>query len=100
MYVMVLSAYPSDKLLDVLKVYKKSMENLPPFVKIIGVFGNADIETGHKGYAIFEIDDAKAYEGLRDLTIRMMAFWQIPGYKYEITVVAEIENAIETLGIK
>ena len=100
MYVMILSTYPNDKLVDVLKTYKKSTENTPPYIKTIGVFGKADLETGTKGYALYEIDDDKAYEGIREMTIRMIPFFQIQGYKYELTTLASADDAIETLGIK
>lgn len=73
MFVMVTSTYPPDKGTEIGKAFIKNMETpLPSFVKFTVYVCSTEI--GIKGYVLYEIEDEKLAEGLREVVRRHVTY--------------------------
>ena len=87
-FVAIISNFPPSKQVEVDQVFTKLQQTAPPrFIKGRGLFqwGSRD---GTEVISIFEMNNAKLYDGLLELSARMVEFNSIEGYRYDIRVVA------------
>lgn len=81
------SWYPVTKLAEVGAVFTKQQQNRPliPF-KLSGPY-NWSTRDGVETFAAYEVANAKLYDFLLVLSMRMMEYHGIEGYRYELRVV-------------
>ncbi len=97
--VMIRNYFPNDKCVEVGKIFLKIMaKKLPPFMKRVEVYTEAR-EKGMSGYAIYEIDDDKVGDGLRELTNRQIAYHEIAGYRWRVATVMKAAESLALLGL-
>ena len=101
MFIMATTTYPPDKAVEVVNILRKSVGNpLPPFVKRLHMFGATSVEYGIKGYAIYEVDRGKEYEGLKEINRRMAQLFSIEGFRGQVESVQTMEEFMPILGIQ
>jgi hypothetical protein len=99
MILMLRSIYPIDKAAEVTRVFVKSaIKKLPPFLKALGIYLGPS-EKGIKAYSIYEVEDEKMADGLRELTKIMAAYSQVQGYKWWIEPVVKSRDAMTLMGV-
>ena len=98
MFVMVISTYPHDKATEVGKAFIKNMENpLPSFVKFVVYVTSTEL--GIKGYVLYEIEDEKLAEGIREVVKRHVTYQNIVGYRWNIETLLTAEEALPMIGL-
>ena len=70
---------------------------LPDFVKLLHVFLNADFKI--MSYALYQVDDAKYFEGMKAIINRYGPYFDVEGYEYKIVPLLEIKDALSMVGI-
>lgn len=96
---MIRNSYPNDKAQEAGKIFLKAIaKKLPPFMKRLEVYIEPR-ETGMNGYAIYEIDDDKVGDGVRELTNRQVLFHEIPGYRWRIAILMKAAEALPMVGL-
>jgi parvulin-like peptidyl-prolyl isomerase len=96
---MVTVTYPWDKATDFGKALIKLMATPPPFVKILHMLGVADLVAGDKGYALYEVEDKKAYEGLVAIAKRMASYINVEGFRYTMEPLLTPEEFLPMWGL-
>ncbi|MCJ7743725.1 MAG: hypothetical protein MUO99_04100 [Dehalococcoidales bacterium] len=87
-FVAIISNYPLSKQAEVTQVFNKLLQTPPPpFIKGRGQF-QWPSRDGAEVFTVFEIDNAKLYDGFLELAARMAEFSSIEGYRYDLRVVA------------
>jgi len=88
MFFMITITYPATRTSEVVQAFGKSVADpLPPFLRRLHVLTPAGAgEVGMKTYAIYESDKGKEYDALAELTKRMSLFFDIEGFKYQLSV--------------
>ena len=100
MFVMTIINYPPDKTVEIAKTFMKAEETpLPPFLKRLQVLIGSAGESGLSTYGIYEVEAGKEYEGLQEISKRMVAFFGIEGFRYRVETVMTPEEAIPMLGL-
>ena len=98
MFFMLTSTYPLDKAIEAGKTFIKGMETpLPSFVKLTVYLTSTEL--GIKGYSLFEIEDGKLAEGIREVIKRQVAFHKIVGYKWKVETLLTAEEALPLVGL-
>jgi hypothetical protein len=92
--------YPPDKAVQMAKKFTKAVEKpLPPFIKRHYVLTAAGGEPGIKVLGIYEVDDAKVKEGIKELTKNYAQYFDVEGFRYSVEVMMPAAEAIPLLGI-
>ena len=100
MFVMTTVTYPPDKTVEVVKVFTKAEETpLPSFLKRQHVLTTTAGESGLRTYGIYEVEAGKEYEGLQEISKRMVAFFGIAGFRYRVEPAMTPEESIPMLGL-
>ncbi len=98
----VTAKYPPDKALEVAKVFVKVYKTLPKVLKPIGdcpLIGPT--ETGYMSVDIYEIDDVKLGEAVKELANYMNQYaFAVPGYNWKVEVVVKAKEALQLVGIQ
>jgi hypothetical protein len=98
MIIVLTSTYPPDKATAVAKAFIKSAEAPFTYLKRVQVLTTAHQELGNKVLSIFEVDDDKVPDGVKELTKRLAElFFSIEGYRYQIELALTAEEAIPLL---
>ena len=98
MFVLVTSTYPHDKAIEVGKAFIKTLETpLPSFVKFTVYVTSTEL--GIKGYVLYEIEDKKLAEGIREVIKRQVAYHNIVGYRWNIETLLTAEEALPLVGL-
>jgi len=94
-------AYPPDKAVKVAKKFiEATAKPLPRFIKRLYVLTTPGGEVGFKVHGIYEVDDAKIKEGIKELVKYYVQFHDIEGFRYDIETMLTAQEAIPLLGIK
>jgi len=100
MFIVVTVTYPPDKTTQIVKKFLKGAEKpLPSFIKPGHVLTAPGGELGIKTLAIYEIDDAKFKEGVKELAKRYTQFYDVEGFRYGMEPMLSTTEAIPLLGI-
>jgi hypothetical protein len=92
--------YPPDKAVQMAKKFIKATEKpLPPFVKRLYVLTAAGGEPGMKVLGIYEVDDTKVKEGIKEITKYYVQFFDVEGFRYSVEVMMPATEALPLLGI-
>ena len=100
--IMVTSWYPPDKATEVAKKYIEVMQKIPDDPSIgkplvpVGVSADKD---GINVIAITEVRKGKYEEALNRTNRRMVMFFGIEGYRYEIKTLLTLEEAMPLIGL-
>jgi hypothetical protein len=94
--------FPGDKAIEVGKILVKSLATPFKFVKRVGEAPYATgTEAGMKAVTIYDIEDEKLGDGLREIARYLLQFvTSIPGYRYQIEVLATGVEALSMVGLK
>ena len=100
--IMVTSWYPPTKATEVAKKYIEVMQKIPQesFEKPLVPVG---VSSGKDGIEVISIGDVRKgkYEEALNLTNRrMVMFFGIEGYRYEIKTLLTLEEAMPLIGLK
>jgi hypothetical protein len=92
--------YPPDKAVQMAKKFIKVTEkSLPSFIKRLYVLSTTAGEPGMKVLGIYEVDDAKVTEGIKELTKYYVQYYDVEGFRYTIEPMLSAAEAIPLLGI-
>ena len=99
MFFMVTQTYPTKSTAQVGKVGVGMLAKaLPPYVKRLGVYIAAGGD-GMKTYVLYEIEKGQVEEGIKELNKRMVAYFNIEGWKYTIEPLMSAEEALPLIGL-
>jgi hypothetical protein len=100
-FFMVTTKWPLSASEDCTKVYIKVMSNpWPDYFKRNEDYIATGEDDGLKGYSLFECEDEHLSEGLLHVCNNLAEYRVVPGYTYNIEVLATPEDAVAMLGIK
>ena len=100
MFILGTTHMPPGKAPEVARRFVKAVETpMPPFIKRVMTLVSAAGEQWFKSIAIFEVDDAKVTDGIKEVMKYETQFLDIEGYKYQLEVMLKPEEAITLLGI-
>ena len=98
MFLVMTMTYPPDKAIEVTKTFIKSTEMPFTYIRRVNTLTSAHQELGMKVLGIYEVDDDKVPDGLKELTKRLAElFYGIEGLKYQIEPTLTAEEAIPLL---
>ena len=82
------------------QVGKRFLEVAPPpdYMTMQGPYIKG-FDQGIKGIEIFTLDESKMALGLDYVTQRCVSYFGIPGYRYEINVFFEAQEALKMVGL-
>jgi hypothetical protein len=98
----VTSKYPPDKVPEMVKVFVKVYKTLPKVLKPIGECPFiGPTETGYVSTDIYEVDDAKLGEAVKELATYMNQYaLAVPGYNWKVEVVVKAREALQLVGVQ
>jgi hypothetical protein len=89
---------PPDKGLEVAKLYPKITQKPLKNLKRVGNSPySTTTEAGIKIIAIYEVEDAKLNDGIKEALTRRSQYMAIPGYRVQVEVVATVAETIALL---
>jgi len=101
--IMVTSWYPPTKATEVAKKYIEVMQKIPEDPSIAEPLVTVGVSSGKDGIEVISIGDVRKgkYEQALNLTARrMVMFFGIEGYRYEIKTLLTLEEAMPLIGLK
>jgi len=98
MFIVLTSTYPLDKATEVARGFIKSTETPFTYLERVRTLTSTHQELGMKVLSIFEVDDDKVPDGMKEITKRLAElFYGIEGFKYQIEPMLTAEEAIPLL---
>ncbi|HEY33636.1 MAG TPA: hypothetical protein G4O10_11120 [Dehalococcoidia bacterium] len=98
MFIVLTTTYPPSKSIEMAKTFIKSTETPFTYVRRVHQLITTYQELGIKSLGIFEVDDDKVPDGMKELTKRVAElFYGIEGFKYQIEPMLTAEEAIPLL---
>lgn len=94
---MATTTYPPDKATEMLKIFTK-LPPRPSFIKRVGLYTNST-ELGIKAYGIYEIEDEKLAEGIREMVKRLSSYKDVVGCRFKIETLLTTEEVLPLLGL-
>jgi len=87
--------YPLDKLAELLKLNQKIALKPPKVLKRVGnsPYGTTT-ECGCKNVAIYEVEDAKLADGIKEAVSRRSGYIGVAGYRFQVEVAYPIAEAM------
>jgi hypothetical protein len=98
MVIISLTSYPPESAKE---MGKRFME-LPPladYINMKGPYINNDLREGIKGITIYEFDESKYPETVKNLGERMATFFGVPGFTYSLQHWMEVQDALKLIGL-
>ena len=99
MFIVGTTYMPPNKGTEVAKRFLQAVKPLPPFLKRRNVLVTAAGEEWFKALAICEVDDAKVADAIKELIKYVAQFIDIEGYRYQVELMLNAEEAIPLIGI-
>ncbi len=97
-FFMVTFTYPPDKAKEVGEAFVSGKApELPDYVKRTQIFIVLDVEL--KTYAIYQVPDEKAHEGLVAITKRFTGYFDIEGSRFKIEPLLTVAEALPLIGL-
>jgi hypothetical protein len=98
MFVVTNSVYPPIKAREVVAIFQKAAATpLPSFMKRVYVLTSPS-EAGIKVMGIYEVDDGKVADGIKELTRYFVQFYGVEGFKFTFETMLTAQEAIPLLG--
>ena len=100
--IMVTSWYPPNKAIEVAKKLLEGMQKFPQesFEKPLVLAGVTSVKDGIRGITITEVEKGKYEEALNLTAKRLVEYFGIEGYRFEIETLMTIEEAMPLLGLE
>jgi hypothetical protein len=100
MFLVTTTIYPPDKAVQVAKKFIKATEKpFPSFMKRLYVLTGPGGAVGMKVLGIYEVDDAKLKEGIKEINKYYAQFFDVEGFRYDVEPMLPAAEAIPLLGI-
>ena len=100
MFIVGTVTYPPDKSVQMAKKFIKASEKpLPSFVKRLHVLSTTGGELGMKVLGIYEVDDAKLKEGIKEINKNYVQFFDVEGFRYSVELMLPAAEALPLLGM-
>ena len=100
MFIIATVTYPPDKAAQMAKKFIKAMEiPLPSFIKRLYVLTTSVGELGIKVLGIYEVEDAKLTEGIKELGKSLVQYYDVEGFRYALEPMMPAAEAIPLLGL-
>ena len=100
MFVVTTVMYPPDKAVQMAKKFIKATEKpLPSFMKRLYVLAGPGGAAGMKVIGIYDVDDAKLKEGVKEISKYYAQFFDVEGFRYDVEPMLPAAEAIPLLGI-
>lgn len=100
MLIMSISTYPMSSIPKVVEVFIELMKDgLPEYISMTGPVSRWGGD-GITAYTIYDIEDARAMEGMKVLVARDARFAVAEGYRIESNVVMSVEDSLAIVGAK
>ena len=90
--------YPAENSPDMAKRFLEAPQ-APDFLTKRGPYFYATLKGGITGMTIYELDKSKVAEGTEFLGNYMATYFGVPGFKYEIRTLFEVEEALKMIGM-
>jgi hypothetical protein len=83
------------------EMVKRSMQSprLPEFIKTHGPYISSEVGEGIKTLTIYEFEDSKFQEAMKNIGKALGAFHGVPGFTYSIKVWLRAKDAYESFGV-
>jgi len=100
MFIVGTTRMPTNTSIEVAKVFAKAVKKpLPSCLKRVNVLVAAAGEEWFKALAIYEVEDAKLADAIRALVEYEAQFIGIEGYRYQVDIMLDAEEALPLIGI-
>jgi len=97
MFFMVTHMYPTKSTAEVAKVGMETLAKAPPpYVKRLGPYV-APGGDGFKTYVLYEIEKGHVEEGIKEVNKRLVAYFNIEGWKFTVEPLMTVEEAVPML---
>ncbi len=98
MFIVSTSTYPPDKTTVIVEKFKKHAATpLPSYMKRTHVLTAAAGDSGSKVLAIYEVDDDKVADGIKELVKYLSNYFDVEGFRYTIEPMLTAQEAIPLL---
>ena len=100
--IMVTAWYPPDKAIEVAKKYIEVMQKIPedPSIeKPLVTAGVSSDKDGIKVITIGEVKKGKFEEAMNNTARRLVEYFGIEGYRYEVNTLLTLEEAMPLIGL-
>jgi hypothetical protein len=91
-------SYPPESAQDMAKRFIEAPQ-MPNFLKRKGPYVNSTLKEGVTTLSIYELDKSRLGEGYEFIGNYMTAFFGVPGFKYELKVSFDVEEALKMIGM-
>ncbi len=99
MYIVTNSTYPLTSAKAVATLFNKTtQEPAPSYIKRKNTLTTTG-GVGIKVISIFEVEDAKLADGIKDITKNYVQYYEIEGFSYTLEPMLTAEEAIPLLGL-
>jgi hypothetical protein len=100
-YIMMKMWYPNDKADEVGKAFIKFAASLPKMLKRLAEcpWVYAD-ENGYMTYNLFELEEGKLFEALRELNKYVANYRTVAGLRYKIEPILTAKDALPMIGLQ
>jgi hypothetical protein len=93
--------YPNDKADEVGKVFLKIAATLPKVLKRVSECPWIDAdENGYIAYNIYEVEEGKMFEALKELNRYIANYRHVAGFRYEVHPVLTAKDALPMIGLQ
>jgi len=99
MYLVSNSTYPLSSAKEVAEEFVKAVEvPFPPYIKRVHTLAAPD-GLGMKVLGIYEVDDGKVADAIKDLTKYFVQYYDIDGFAYTLEAMLTAQEAIPLLNL-
>ncbi len=91
-------SYPAESASDMAKRFLEAPQ-IPDFMTRLGPYFNSTFNEDITGFSIYELDKSKVAEGIEFMGNYLAIFFGVPGFKYEIKTLLEIDEALKMIGM-
>jgi len=90
--------YPTESVREMAKRFLEA-PGLPDYITRKGPYVTAKRECGIQSISLFELENAKLADGMRDIGNYMANFFGIPGFRYDFLPYMDVTEALKTIGM-
>ena len=97
MVIVVRYSYPLASTGDAVKVFT-GMPPVPDFLTQKGPYITSEEGVGISGIVLYEFENSKLKEALDEVAKRMISYYSVPGYTYDLRPYYGVDEALKLLG--
>ena len=91
-------SFPPESANEIAKRFSE-LPPLPDYMTIKGPYVRGVMERGIQGIEIVELNNDKLAKGIEYVTNRYIAYFGIPGFKYNVAPYTQIYEALKLIGL-